>query len=317
MDTHRKAVHTAERPFECPKCSKAFKKKSHLENHIVSHSDELKFKCPVCGKAFKSKARLCEHKLANHRDTVFKCSFCTRIFAMSKTLKKHMSEHIDGKPHVCYLCPHDDQKAYKSKFGLWYHIKNYHGDSKDKEPFECHVCKKLFTRAEVLESHLRTHEKPKEAVQKRYECDVCQMTFTRNYSLKLHGVRHITEKNFKCELCSKLFRGADQLRRHLKLTHSGECSCIICGDIFANRYALRKHDYTLHKDFTLKCHLCPHRFATKESRLDHVISMHSMAKSDAENCLESETTSKSDCEIVEHAEETLESIIVKTEYEIN
>lgn len=52
--------------YQCSFCDKAFKKKSNLTSHLISHSDERPFLCQHCEKCYKQKSSLQRH-LKIHR----------------------------------------------------------------------------------------------------------------------------------------------------------------------------------------------------------------------------------------------------------
>lgn len=85
-----------ERPYHCgyPGCSKTYKLKSHLVQHIIKHSGISKFKCPypecVDKKCFRDSAVLIRHIRSVHTlEKPFICDLCHRRFGRPDRLKLH------------------------------------------------------------------------------------------------------------------------------------------------------------------------------------------------------------------------------------
>ncbi|KAL7298500.1 hypothetical protein TKK_0008280 [Trichogramma kaykai] len=109
---------------------------------------------------------------------------------------------------------------------------------------QCRICDppRSFTAPTTLVSHYRSH-----AGIKPYECRICKAVFTRRHSLKYHMLIHQNQTRFTCADCGKKFRHPSHFREHRR-RHTGEApfGCEDCGQRFKTRNTYKRHLKTRH-----------------------------------------------------------------------
>lgn len=105
--------------FNCDRCSRKFKRRDHLDIHMLIHTNTAQF---------------------------FECTMCDKKFVQLGNLKTHIRVHSGEKPYQCSGC----EKGFRQLSGLITH-ERIHSDEK---PFQCSACDRRFRQLSGLNSHI-------------------------------------------------------------------------------------------------------------------------------------------------------------------
>ena len=96
---------TSKCSFMCNVCGKVFCSTIILKQHKLVHTDEKPFQCKKCDKKFKRKGDLNVHvKVVHDQIKNHTCEICSRSFGRKQDLNKHIRCHTGIRDYVCLIC---------------------------------------------------------------------------------------------------------------------------------------------------------------------------------------------------------------------
>ena len=202
------------KPFRCgyPECTKRYKHKYSLKEHINVHTGILRYECthPECDEYFAYYSVLKKHIRTKHpTKKPFRCDICKQRFMHTENLKAHRKNMHSVR---------DEQKQPENSDSTDKWIM-YSGDK--TRPFKCGYegCNKRSSKKSNLKMHFFVHTRDS-----RFRCylEECagKIKFRDKHALNRHiCAQHTHERLFPCHKCDWRFGRKDTLLLHMKKYH--------------------------------------------------------------------------------------------------
>ena len=193
-----------QRPYICNTCGAAFRRSSHLQEHVRLHTGDRPHTCEVCGVKFSEASKLKAHRRRHTGERPYMCQICGATFSWTAALARHKRTHTLEKPYSCSTCG----KTFADHSTLTRHARIHTGE----RPFPCTECHQTFADSSSLRRHQRTH-----SAEKPYTCEICGAGFSVKGYLVRHSRIHSGNRPYTCETCGAKFMDNSKLKRHAKV----------------------------------------------------------------------------------------------------
>lgn len=246
-----------------PGCSFTCRYKKDLQRHSHIHTGEKPYKCPECSKEFSRSDKMNNHRRRHSGEKPFRCSQCDYAAADKWTLKVHQRVHIDDKPYRCQMCDF----AGRHQNQLLVHLRTHTGDA----PFQCPECGARFRISCDLQRHLRTHtgERPYACRQCPYKASV--PSNLRSHERAMHSA----DQPARCNQCSFACSSKRELRLHAATHREGSLRCTECSYTCERRSSLTSHMRSHDKTRPYHCQACTYTSKRPANLRNHMKNKHS------------------------------------------
>ncbi|KAJ8918591.1 hypothetical protein NQ315_013096 [Exocentrus adspersus] len=293
--------YTAARPYPCDFCSRRFRKKANLMNHMVAHQTDRPHGCNLCGVRYIRKCDLMNHlkihayipeadgldeeEMQALEDATDMDKVRRRGKMPQKRRKKKIKEEFDA---------FEVDEAAASSSRSYNYVDE---DMKLMEQMENNG-KTEYTEY-ITEEHTEMEERyPITDPRKPFVCQHCGIGFAREKAMLSHTRVHAEgDSPFECQKCGEMFWDSMQMRDHAKLKHGeiddldlddededysedepryGTFYCSTCGLSFHRQDNLKRHqrvhikeEYVNEHEFGHICNVCGESFQEALDLLAH------------------------------------------------
>ena len=265
----------------CSYCQKGFNKNFDLAQHVRSHTGERPYQCVICGRGFAQKSNVKKHMTTHKVWPLGHKTLPSSGPALEpsqtgpdtvRTLKTSESLSPDSRQVTLSVSTSYQCQYCRQSFHKYPEFKTHIKVHESEKNYKCTVrsCGKLFTDLDLFLEHTSLHEN------KEYRCHICSKLFKDLNQLNLHSYTHLTDEQtrekqfFQCSKCKNKYSSLEALDHHLD-TASHSFPCDQCDKEFASERLFRKHLAVTHTEGMFQCDICKKRMKNEHYLKSHMM----------------------------------------------
>uniref|UniRef100_A0A1L8DGK2 Putative c2h2-type zn-finger protein n=1 Tax=Nyssomyia neivai TaxID=330878 RepID=A0A1L8DGK2_9DIPT len=205
--------YTTSRPYPCDFCSRRFRKKANLMNHMVAHQTDRPHVCNLCGARYIRRCDLHNHfKIHAYAPTDHDLGGTTFNAGHNDDDDEDEEEEVKKASFINYSSPRKKvQQATPRKRSA---LKLTGAREIPKFDYITEDMKLLSDTQQQQPPQQYVEQYPVTDPKKPFVCQRCGVSFAREKALASHARMHGGDSPFECETCGEMFWDANRLREH-------------------------------------------------------------------------------------------------------
>lgn len=294
--------YASSRPYPCDFCSRRFRKKANLINHMVSHQTDRPHGCNLCGVRY---IRKCD--LMNHLKIHAYIPETDGLEEEMQPLDDSDVEKVTKRQKPAFMKKRKNKLKIKEEYSgnnfetsedrIASGSQSYAYVDEDVRLMEEMQTKSQYSEYLPQENHPITEPRyPITDPRKPFVCQHCGVGFAREKALASHARVHGGDSPFECQKCGEMFWDAALMREHVRNKHGGieddledddddyseedtkfgQFFCPTCGMSFHRQDNLKRHqrihikeEYVNESEFGHICNVCGESFQEALDLLAH------------------------------------------------
>ncbi|KAF2350853.1 Zinc finger C2H2-type [Trinorchestia longiramus] len=276
---HQKSAHSGSDiyKFVCPEpgCGKKFFERHRYDDHCITHESERRYQCPHCSKKFKRLRPMNEHIKDKHNG--FRCNACEKSFISLDQLVQHRTKSHSSDFRECPECA----LVFANDATFVNHTRCYHPDDDVFEIPQCHICNELCSNEAEMSTHFTEHQKGS------YICCSfgCYSSAPCEDDFRDHLSAEHADLDYECVYCQSDQLNEAALRRHYVDSHGKERQCEVCTVPFYKDDHLQRHASQHSEDSKYLCDACEFTCNNRYWMVAHLKNSHYVSSEDLKGCV--------------------------------